>query len=179
MRRVSVVGAVGSGKSTVSRELAARLGVRRVELDALFWGPDWTPRPHEQLLADARREIAGDAWVIDGNYTTALQPEIWARADAVVWLDPPKQVVIAQVYGRTLARAVDRTELWPSTGNRQRWRDVLAPWRKDGIVRRSWDQVGRYPELYCTAMADPTHAHLDFHHLRSRGAVETFLAAAS
>ncbi|MFE6971410.1 toxin [Isoptericola sp. NPDC057653] len=177
MRRVSVVGAAGSGKSTLARELAARLGVRRVELDALFWGPDWTPRPREEFLADARREIGGDAWVIDGNYS-ALQAEIWARADAVVWLDPPRPVVMAQVYRRTLARAVDRTELWPGTGNRQRWRDVLAPWRRDGIVRWSWDQVGRYPERYGTAMADPAHAHLAFHRLRSRGAVDTFLAAA-
>jgi hypothetical protein len=85
---------------------------------------------------------------------------------------------MAQVYRRTLARAVDRAELWPGTGNRQRWRDVLAPWRKDGIVRWSWDQVGRYPERYGTAMADPAHAHLAFHRLRSRGAVDTFLAAA-
>jgi len=174
---VSVVGAAGSGKSTLSRGLAARLGVRRVEVDALFWGPDWTPRPREDFEADVRGEVAGDAWVIDGNYS-ALLPEVWARADAVVWLDPPRRVVMAQVYRRTVARAVDRTELWPGTGNRQRWRDVFAPWRKDGIVRWSWDQVGRYPERYGAAMADPAHAHLEFHRLRSRGAVDAFLAAA-
>jgi adenylate kinase family enzyme len=36
MRRVSVVGNSGSGTSTVSTALAARLGVPDTELDALF-----------------------------------------------------------------------------------------------------------------------------------------------
>lgn len=176
MRRVSVVGAAGSGKSTFAHRLAAVLGVEHVELDALFWGPDWTPRPREDFLADARHEIAGDAWVIDGNYS-GLQDEIWARADAVVWLDPPRTAVMWRVYRRTLTRALDRSELWPGTGNRQRWRDALAPWSKDSIVRFSWEQLGRYPERYGTAMADPAHAHLAFHRLRSRRDVDAFLGA--
>ncbi|MGW8565024.1 toxin [Isoptericola sp. NPDC055881] len=175
MRRVSVVGAAGSGKSTFTRHLAAHLGVRPVELDALFWGPGWTPRPRDEFLADARAELAGDAWVIDGNYS-GLQGEIWARADTVVWLDLPRPVVISQVYRRTLARVLDRTELWPGTGNRQRWRDVLLPWQKDSIVRWSWDQLQRHPERYGSAMADPAHAHLAFHRLRSRREVAAFLA---
>ncbi|MCZ2260998.1 toxin [Isoptericola sp. QY 916] len=176
MRRVSVVGAAGSGKSTVGRRLAAGLGVRHVELDALFWGPDWTPRPRDDFEADARAEIAADSWVIDGNYSH-LQAEVWARADAVVWLDPPRSVVMAQVYRRTLLRALDRTELWPGTGNRQRWRDVLAPWRKSSIVRWSWEQLDRYPERYGAAMADPAHSHVEFHRLRSRDEVDAFVAA--
>jgi adenylate kinase family enzyme len=172
---VSVVGAAGSGKSTFGRRLATALGVRYVELDAIFWGTDWTPRLRDNFDADARDEIAANRWVIDGNYSR-LQEEIWARADAVVWLDPPRSVVLTQLYRRTLVRALDRTELWPGTGNRQRWRDVLAPWRRSSIVRWSWEQLDQYPERYGTAMADPAHGHLEFHRLRSRREVATFLA---
>jgi len=43
VRRVSVVGVPGSGKSTLGPELAARLGVRYAELDAIFHQPGWTP----------------------------------------------------------------------------------------------------------------------------------------
>ncbi|TME62901.1 MAG: AAA family ATPase, partial [Chloroflexi bacterium] len=46
-RRISVVGTTGSGKTTFARELARRLGVPHVELDALAWGPNWTLVPVE------------------------------------------------------------------------------------------------------------------------------------
>jgi len=175
---VSVVGAAGSGKSTFARRLAGEIGVPHVELDSRFWGPQWTPRPRDLFEAEIRHAVDGDAWVVDGNYS-ALQPEVWARADAVVWLDLPAPLVMTQVYRRTLQRAADRSELWPGTGNRQRWRDALAPWSKDSIVRWSWEQLRSYPERYGTAMADPAHAHLDFHRLRSRREVDAFLAGLS
>jgi adenylate kinase family enzyme len=160
--------------STFARRLAAHLGVRHVELDALYWGPGWTPRPHEDLVADAGAAAAGDAWVIDGNYS-ALQPTIWARADTVVWIDPPAPLVLAQVYSRTLRLAIDQTELWPGTGNRQPWTDVLAPWKRDSIVRWSMHQIRRHPRRFGDAMAAPANAHLTFHRLRSRREIDTFL----
>jgi adenylate kinase family enzyme len=36
-RRIVVIGATGSGKSTFAQRLARSLGVTFVELDALFW----------------------------------------------------------------------------------------------------------------------------------------------
>ena len=45
LRRTVVVGTTGSGKTTVAAELARRLGVSHVEMDALYWGPDWTSPP--------------------------------------------------------------------------------------------------------------------------------------
>ncbi|MFI8526992.1 hypothetical protein ACIGB8_21225 [Promicromonospora sukumoe] len=174
MRRVSVVGASGSGKSTFARRLAARLGVGHVELDAHYWGPGWTPRPAEDFRHDAERAVAEDGWVVDGNYS-ALQPMIWARADTVVWLDPPTPLVLARVYRRTVRTAMDQTELWPGTGNRQPWTDVLAPWSRDSIIRWSVRQRRQHPRRYGDAMTAPANAHLTFHRLRTQRAVEGFL----
>ena len=42
-RRIVVIGATGSGKSTFAHRLARFLDVAFVELDALFWESDWTP----------------------------------------------------------------------------------------------------------------------------------------
>ena len=52
VRRFSMVAsASGTGKTTLGRELARRLDVRFVELDALVHGPDWTETPDDELRA--------------------------------------------------------------------------------------------------------------------------------
>ena len=41
MTRVVVVGTSVSGKTTLARSLAGKLGVPHVELDSLYWEADW------------------------------------------------------------------------------------------------------------------------------------------
>jgi hypothetical protein len=71
VRRVSMVGVSGSGKSTVGKELARRLAVPHVELDAIFHQPGWTPLPAEQFRWRVTAIASGDGWVIDGNQRCA------------------------------------------------------------------------------------------------------------
>ena len=57
MRRVNVKGTSGSGKSTFGRELAERLGVTYVELDALHHGPNWAESMVEEFQARVRKTM--------------------------------------------------------------------------------------------------------------------------
>lgn len=41
MKRINVIGTSGSGKSTFSRMLATTLGYPYIEMDAMFWQPNW------------------------------------------------------------------------------------------------------------------------------------------
>src|SRR2546425_568451 len=70
LRRVNVKGTSGSGKSTFAAELARRLDVPYVELDALHHGPNWSEPTDEEFQERVREAMAGapDGWVIDGNY---------------------------------------------------------------------------------------------------------------
>ena len=55
-RRVVVTGLAGSGKSTLSRALAAKTGLPIVYLDLAFWQPGWTA-PTDAGWRDIQREV--------------------------------------------------------------------------------------------------------------------------
>jgi adenylate kinase family enzyme len=168
MRRVVIVGSSGSGKSTLARRVAERRGLRHVELDALFHGPSWTPRP--SFVADVDRATAEDGWVVDGNYGP-VRELVWARADTVVWLDLPRLQVELQVVRRSFVRWVRREELW--NGNREPWPfKWLEP---EHPVRWSWTKHAEYRERYAARFADAAFAHARCVRLRSRAAVEAFV----
>lgn len=174
MRRVSLVGNSGSGKSTVAVALAARLGVPCLELDAVFHQPGWTELPVEEFRARVADAAAGEAWVIDGNYG-AVRDLVWARADTVVWLDLPRPAVMWRVAGRTVRRAARRQELW--NGNREPWSNFWSLDPERSIMIWAWTEHRRYRARYEAAMADPAWAHLRFVRLRSAPDVRRFLRA--
>lgn len=130
MQRINVVGTSCSGKTTVARDVARRLGLLYVELDALFWGPDWTPMPLRTFRARVALAAAGERWVIDGTYSS-VRDLTWGRADTVVWLDYPMPLVLARWARRTAARMQSGQEFWPGTGNRESLRHLL---RRDSLL---------------------------------------------
>jgi adenylate kinase family enzyme len=131
VRRVNVKGISGSGKSTFALELARRLGLPYVELDALHHGPNWSEPTDEVFRArvQAAMDAAPEGWVIDGNYEGKLAELVLAEADTIVWLDLPFRVKARRLWRRTATRIRDDVELW--SGNKERWRNVL--WGRDAL----------------------------------------------
>ncbi|MBW4719926.1 AAA family ATPase [Saccharothrix obliqua] len=108
-RRVLVAGTSGAGKSTMARSVAAVLGLSYVEMDSLFHGPRWTPRP--EFEADVRDLVRRATWATEWQYT-AVRPLLLAHADTLVWLDHPRRTALRRVVVRTVLRRVRRQELW-------------------------------------------------------------------
>ncbi len=169
MRKVAVIAsASGNGKTTLGRELARRLAVPFVELDALVHGPNWTETPDAELRARVAPIVASDGWVIDGTYARKLGDLVIRSADVVVWLDLPVRIWLPRLLRRSARRLRRREVLW--NGNRETLRDVV--WGRESLViwsarthvhrRRTWPA-----EL----------AGLAVLRLRSPHEVETFLAS--
>ncbi len=150
MRRVNVKGTSGSGKTTFGQELARRLGVPFVELDALHHGPNWAEPTDEEFRARVRAAIesAPDGWVIDGNYDSKLGETVVGEADAIVWLDLPLRLKLRRLWRRTTERIRDDVELW--NGNKETWRNAvvgresLFGWMLRTHVRQRRDWPGRF-----------------------------------
>jgi adenylate kinase family enzyme len=108
-----VVGsAPGNGKTTVGRELARRLDVPFVEMDALVHGPNWVETPDDELRRLVEPVVASDAWVIDGTYRGKLGDLVLVKSDVVVWLDLPIRVWFPRLLRRTVRRLSGREKLW-------------------------------------------------------------------
>ncbi len=178
MRRVVIVGNSGSGKTTLADQVAGRLGVPHVELDAHFHQAGWTPTPPDEFAEAVREALdAADAasggWVVCGNYRP-VRAQIWARADTIVWLDLPRPLVMWRVTRRSFGRVARRTELW--NGNRESPANLLALHDSErSVIRWAWDGVERYRRTYIPEMASATWAGVRWSRLRSTRAVAKWL----
>ena len=152
--RVAVKGASGSGKTTFAAELARRLGVPHVELDALHHGPNWSEPGPDEFCARVRAVMDANphGWVIDGNYERKLGHLVTDAADTVVWLDLPLWTLLRRLWRRTSHRIRGEMELW--SGNRETWRTAL--WGRESLFawtiraffrhRREWPRrFARHP----------------------------------
>jgi adenylate kinase family enzyme len=128
-QRISVVGTTGSGKTTTARQLAAILQLPCIELDALYWGRNWTAGPEDIFQVRVAEAAQGQRWAIDSNYSR-VRPLDWARADTVVYLNYSFGRVLWQLLRRTLRRSFSGEELW--SGNRESLRQSFL--RRDSIL---------------------------------------------
>jgi len=147
MRRISIVGTSGSGKSTLARQLAERLSIPYVELDALHCNPNWIESPEHIFRERVMKAVTEDAWVIDGNYQR-VQPEIWARADTVIWLNFRFRTVFWQVLKRTSRRVIKGESC--CNGNRESFWKL---WARDSILLWVMQTYGRHRREYPQRLA--------------------------
>lgn len=169
LSRVAVIGTSGSGKTTLARRLASHLGTQCVELDSLYWGPGWTPRPDFEAVVLAATQQP--RWVIDGNYSR-VRDMIWRRCTAVVWLD----YSFARVFSRAVRRTVRRV-LWGERlygANQETIRDTLFDaetplWL---VVRTHGRRRREFPEL----LGRPEYRQAAAIRLHTPAAADRFLA---
>jgi adenylate kinase family enzyme len=159
--RIAVVGTSGSGKSTLARRLAAELGIPYIELDAINWQAGWrdlnTHEP-EEFKRRVAAAVAADAWASDGNYFSAVGPAVFGRATHLIWLDYERRVVMRRVIWRSLVRAIGGKELWPGTGNRERFAQWFTD--KEHPIRWAWRTHHIRRANYEAQLQGPANAHL-------------------
>jgi adenylate kinase family enzyme len=168
IKRVAVVAsAAGSGKTTLGRLLAERIGAPFIELDALRHGPDWTVASVEEMRAKMAPIVAKETWVTDGTYAS-LGALIAARTNLIVWLDLSPWVWLPRLLKRSARRLLFREELW--NGNRETLRGVF--FERDGVIPHALRAYFRRRHQMAASLAPYRYVRL-----RTVAEVDRFLAA--
>ena len=177
-----MIGTSGAGKTTLARAIAVRTGHPHIEIDAINWQAGWRDISRydpPEFVRRVSQAIQAEAWVADGNYGL-VRDILWRRATHLVWLDYERSVVMRRVIIRSLARVIQRDELWVGTGNRERWRHLL---RASHPIRWAWSTWHRHRQETEQRIAQPDYAHLTVlrrrHPREARRAVETMTGIAA
>ena len=128
MRRVVVLGSGGAGKSTLARQLGEVLGLPVIHLDREHWRPGWVETPRDEWAERVAELVAGDSWVIDGNYGGTIESRLRA-CDTAIFLDLPRSLCLWRVMRRWRRyRGRTRPDMTPGCDERLDWTFVRWIW---------------------------------------------------
>lgn len=113
--KIYIIGTSGAGKTTLARRLVQETKLRYVELDDLYWLPNWSECDPEEFLSKVKSATENNNWVACGNYRQ-VKGFLMEQADLIVWLDFSFLRVFSQAFRRTIKNIITRT---PIAGNNQ------------------------------------------------------------
>lgn len=139
--RIVIIGPSNAGKSTLAAAIGKKTGRPVIHLDQLHHLPhtDWQPRPTEDFLALHDEAIAGDLWVMDGNYSRAM-PKRLARTTGVIVIATPTRDNFRRYLYRTLWQT-DRPGALDGNRDSLKWQMIRY------LLFVQPKNIGRYREM--------------------------------
>ena len=86
VKRISIVGGPGTGKSTLAYNLGKKLDLPVYHLDAIDHFENWRKRDKEERDKIILEKIEEPKWIIDGTYTSTLEKRL-KKSDLIIFLN--------------------------------------------------------------------------------------------
>ena len=86
IKRISIIGGSGTGKTTLSNSLGKVLNIPVCHLDGFCYFENWEMRDKKERDNLILEKISEDRWIIDGTYNTTLETRL-KRSDLIIYLD--------------------------------------------------------------------------------------------
>lgn len=161
MRKISIIGSGGAGKSTLARALGRKTGIPTYHLDALFWQPGWIETERGQWRSMQEDLCSQEAWILDGTMDIRLK-----HSDTIIFLDINRFICLARVIWRNV-RSYGKTRLDMAPGCTEHFDPKFIKW----ILGYP---TAKKPEILRQLQALPREKNVII--LNSLAAIEQFLA---
>lgn len=102
-RKIHIIGSVGSGKTTLAKELSATLNIAYYELDNVVWKRQNSGdirRTEQQKVDYLNNIILTKAWIIEGVHNEDWVAQSFSNADLIIFLDTNYFIRIYRIIKR-------------------------------------------------------------------------------
>lgn len=119
VNKIHIIGAVGSGKTTLAKKLCERKNIPHIELDNVVW---IRSEAGDIRRVEAERDdylqslMMKESWVIEGaHYQSWVTPAL-EKADVIIFLDPSYSVRLYRVIKRWIFQCfkIEKSHYKPS-----------------------------------------------------------------
>lgn len=136
VKRISIVGGPGTGKTTLADKLSLLLNLPAIHLDGINYNANWEEIGKEKRDSIILEKIKQDEWIIDGNYSSTLQQR-FESSDLVIWLDYSSFSIIKGVLSRYISNFNKEKQEIPGCKERISWEFLkfMITFRRKGRKR--------------------------------------------
>lgn len=142
MKKITILGSPGSGKTTLSRKIASKTGLPLIHLDKYFHDKSYgfSGYGDERWISHVAELSGSKKWIIEGNYRGTLESR-FKNADLIIFLDTSRYRSVYGLLGRRVEhRRGKKREEMP-----EGWVEKLSP----GLIKYVWDfKKNRRASLY-------------------------------
>lgn len=101
LRKISIIGGAGTGKTTLSDALGRALNLPVYHIDGIHHLPNWEIRDKLERDEIILEKVKEKNWIIDGTYSSTLKERLEA-SDLIIYLDYSTFAQIKGIMGRFL-----------------------------------------------------------------------------
>lgn len=140
IKKISIIGGPGTGKSTLANNLGRELNLPVYHLDAIEYFKDWKKRDEKERNKIILEKVDEEKWIIDGTYIGTLEKRV-KKSDMIIFLNYSAIAKLKGIFSRYLKlKGKERPEI-PGCEEKMNWTFIkfTVTWNK--VKRKSIEDV--------------------------------------